>query len=186
MPANQYPAFAVGVGADVLDPTDYGALPALSTGFQAGIADPAQLNTVWRLASVGVAALALIGVDAGQDMLDNGDPADFKSKLVTAITAIAVAAGGGLSPWLRKTANYAAVAGDRIEGYTAGGTFTVTLPASPTAGTEVWIKGNFLTNNLTVARNGHTINGSATNLVLNKDNITAILVYDATNGDWVV
>lgn len=59
-----------------------------------------------------------------------------------------------------------------------------TLPASPADGT--WIK--FLnktgTNNFTVARNGKTIEGSATDLLVNVNHKGFWLVYKASSNDW--
>lgn len=188
MPENDYLAFASAAGADVLTPAQYAALPARLTGFIAGIADPTELNTVWRQASVAAAALALIGVDAGQDMLDDGDPEAFKTGLVAGLNAIIAAYGGGgtgLSDWQVKTANYTAVSGDRLICDTSGGPFTITLPADPVLSDEVWIKGFFGTNNLTVGRNGSLIQddtgaGAAGDLTLNLDATTLHLVYDGT------
>jgi hypothetical protein len=64
-----------------------------------------------------------------------------------------------------KTGAYTAVAGDYIPTDTTGGAFTVTLPASPSSGDEVFVfdtSTSWATNNLTVAGNGNTINGAAT------------------------
>lgn len=88
--------------------------------------------------------------------------------------------GGSLPPWTVVSAAYTAAPGDRLLPNVSGGTFTITLPAAPAAGTEVWIKGSFASTNLTVGRNGQTINGSATNLTLDKNNITTILVFDGS------
>lgn len=88
--------------------------------------------------------------------------------------------GAGLKPWTVVNAPYTALPGDRLIANTAGGSFVVTLPANPNPATEVTIKGNFVANNLTVARNGKTIVGLAEDLILNKDFITVSLVYDGT------
>jgi hypothetical protein len=72
---------------------------------------------------------------------------------------------------------------------TSSAAFTITLPASPSAGNVVAISdytGTFATNNLTVGRNSSNINGAASDLILNADNTTATLIYvDATEG-WRV
>jgi hypothetical protein len=72
---------------------------------------------------------------------------------------------------------------------TTSSAFTVTLPAAPSAGDIVALSdytGTFVTNNLTVGRNGSNIRGSATDLVLNVNNQTVTLIYvDATEG-WNV
>lgn len=92
--------------------------------------------------------------------------------------------GGGLAAWQSVTGTYTAVDGDRLLANTTGGAFTLTLPATPAAGDEVTIKGSWATNDLTIARNGQTINGSATDLVGDKDNQTLFLVFDGTT--WLV
>ena len=90
----------------------------------------------------------------------------------------------------KKTANFTAVSG---EGYfcdtAASGAFTLTLPASPSAGDIVGLKdynGNFATANLTIGRNGSPINGgNSADVVIDTDGASILLVYvDATQG-WV-
>ena len=65
----------------------------------------------------------------------------------------------------KKTTGFTAVSGN---GYfcdtAASGAFTLTLPASPSAGDIVGLKdynGNFATANLTIGRNGSAINGGS-------------------------
>ena len=92
-------------------------------------------------------------------------------------------------PTTKKTANFTAVSG---EGYfcdtAATGAFTLTLPASPTAGDIVALKdynSNFNTANLTIGRNGSNLNGAASDKVLDTNNLSLTLVYvDATEG-WI-
>jgi hypothetical protein len=70
---------------------------------------------------------------------------------------------------------------------TAGGAFTVTLPATPSVGAQVVVAdaGNaWGTNNLTVARNGSTIGGLAENLVCDITGASVQFVYDGTT--WEV
>ena len=93
---------------------------------------------------------------------------------------------GRLLYWKLETANYTAVAGDQIIADTTVGTWTLTLPASPVPGDSVKIAdGNdWKTNNLTVARNGSTIEGSTDNFVLNIKGITVDFIYSGTT--WEV
>jgi len=70
---------------------------------------------------------------------------------------------------------------------TAGGSFTVTLPATPSTGAQVVVAdagNNWGTNNLTVARNGSTIGGLAENLVCDITGASVQFVYDGTT--WEV
>lgn len=97
-----------------------------------------------------------------------------------------VAGGSGLSTWQSKTANYTAVAGDRILANTTGGSFTITLPATPSLGDQVVVAdpSDWGVNSLTIARNGSTIEGLAENFVLDVKGVDATLVYDGTT--WQV
>ena len=70
---------------------------------------------------------------------------------------------------------------------TSGGAFTVTLPATPSTGAQVVVAdagSSWGTNNLTVARNGSTINGTAENLVCDISGANIQFVYDGTT--WEV
>jgi hypothetical protein len=70
---------------------------------------------------------------------------------------------------------------------TAGGAFTVTLPATPSVGAQVVVAdagNNWGTNNLTVARNGSTIGGLAEDLVCDITGASVQFVYDGTT--WEV
>lgn len=110
-------------------------------------------------------------------------PGDNSTKIAT--TAYADAATGSIPNWLIKTAGgYTATSQDKIVGDTTGGAFSITLPASPTVGNFVWIKTTVAaSNNLTIARNGSNIDGSAADLVCDLDNYQFCLVYvDATIG----
>jgi len=68
----------------------------------------------------------------------------------------------------------------------ASGVFTITLPTSAATGDELTIvdaRGTFNSNNLTINRNGHNINGSGANLVLSTNGQAITLVYvDSTRG----
>ena len=68
-----------------------------------------------------------------------------------------------------------------------GGAFTATLPAAPAAGDWVLIRdvGRYVgTNNITCARNGSNVYGSAQDYLMNVSGESLVLVYDQTKG-WV-
>jgi len=71
---------------------------------------------------------------------------------------------------------------------TSAGAFTITLPASPTAGAFVEIddaESTWSTNNLTVARNGSNISSIADNLLCDFTSKLSLIYVDATIG-WKV
>lgn len=85
--------------------------------------------------------------------------------------------------WTTKTTTYTAVNGDRIAADTSGGAFTITLPATPTAGHYVEFTdggGAWATNNLTIARNGSTIMGLSEDMICGINNMGFGLVYNGT------
>ena len=95
--------------------------------------------------------------------------------------------GGGGLEYVVKTANYTTSDLEGVLADTSGGAFTVTLPITPSAGAQVVIadSGNsWGTNNLTIARNGSTIDNVAENLVCDITGASVQLVYDGTT--WEV
>jgi hypothetical protein len=98
----------------------------------------------------------------------------------------AVLPAGGLT-YVVRTTNHTAVDKQGVLANTAGGAFTVTLPASPATGAQVVVadSGNaWGTNNLTIARNGSTIGNLAENLVCDITGASIQLVYDGAT--WEV
>ena len=81
-----------------------------------------------------------------------------------------------------------AVAGNGYFIDTTSATHTLTLPASATIGDFIAIKdyaGTFNTNNLTIARNGHNIQGVANDSLITTNRASLVLVYvDSTKG-WL-
>ena len=96
---------------------------------------------------------------------------------------------GGTSWQAVKTTGFTAVAGEGYFCNTTSSAFTATLPAAATIGDEVSFidyAGTFDTNNLTIGRNGHNIQGSATDLTVATERAGFSLVYvDATQG-WLL
>ena len=88
-----------------------------------------------------------------------------------------------------KTSSFTAVAGEGYFVNTTGGVITVTLPASATIGNEIAIidyAGTADTNNITIARNGHKIQGAASDMTVSTERAAFTLVYvDSTQG-WLL
>lgn len=101
-------------------------------------------------------------------------------------TQTSAAVAGGIS-YTVKTSNYTAGDKEGILANTSGGAFTVTLPASPTAGVQVVIADaadTWGTNNLTIARNGSTIESVAEDLICDIPSASVHLIYNGTT--WQV
>jgi hypothetical protein len=95
------------------------------------------------------------------------------------------AATGGAGSYIVKTSAYTASAGDSILVDTSGGSFTITLPSSPSTGSIVQFvdsKGTFNLYPLTINRNSATIMGVAENLIANTSTVGFGLVYNGS--DW--
>ena len=96
---------------------------------------------------------------------------------------------GGTSWQTVKTSGFTAVAGEGYFCDTTSSAFTATLPTSPTQGDEVSFidyAGTFDTNNLTIGRNSHNIQGAAENLTVSVERSAFSLVYvDVTQG-WLL
>jgi hypothetical protein len=87
-----------------------------------------------------------------------------------------------------KTSGFTAVAGEGYFCNTTSAGFTVTLPATPTAGQQVAVvdyAGTFDTNALVISPNGNKIEGATANLQLTGEREGVLLVYiDSTQG-WL-
>jgi hypothetical protein len=119
------------------------------------------------------------------NVLDLGTPSDGT------VTEPKLAANtGGIVDWQAViTSNTTMVAGRGYFVNTTSGALTMTLPSSATRGDEVWIvdyAATFDTNNLTVARNSHKIQGATSDLTVSTERAGFTLVYvDATQG-WLL
>jgi hypothetical protein len=96
---------------------------------------------------------------------------------------------GGTSYQAVKTSGFTAVAGEGYFCNTTSAAFTATLPSSGTIGDEITFidyAGTFDSNNLTVGRNSHNIQGSAADLTVSTERAGFTLVYvDSTQG-WLL
>ena len=97
----------------------------------------------------------------------------------------------GSASWVTtvKTGDFTAVAGEGYFVNTTSAAITMTLPSSPSLGDTVTIidyAGTFDTNNLTIGRNSHNIQGSAADLTVSTERAGFTLVYvDSTQG-WLL
>ena len=91
--------------------------------------------------------------------------------------------------WSAPAGTISAIAGGKYFVETSGGARTVNLPSSASLGDEIRIidaDGNAGTNNITVGRNGHNIQGAASDLTININRTALGLVYyDVTQG-WLL
>jgi hypothetical protein len=87
-----------------------------------------------------------------------------------------------------KTTGFTATAGEGYFCNTTSAAFTVTLPASPSAGDIVGIKdyaNTADTNNITIGRNGSNIQGTANDFIITTEGLSIVLLYvDSTKG-WL-
>ena len=89
--------------------------------------------------------------------------------------------------WIKKTGTYTASAGDNIFVDTSGGAFTINLPSSAAIGDQIKFidaEGTFAAENLTVGRNGHKIQGSASDLTVSTSGSGFALVYNDSDNGW--
>ena len=120
---------------------------------------------------------------------DSGDT--FTIPAGVTITNSGTAAGFGSTgevSWntTKVTTGFTATSGVGYFADTSSGGFTITLPASPSAGNVVAIAdytGTFGTSAVTVGRNSQNIQGAAADIDLNKNDAVVQLIYvDATEG----
>ena len=96
---------------------------------------------------------------------------------------------GGTSWQAVKTGNYTAVAGQGVFCNTTSGSFTLTLPSSPTIGDEVSFidyAGTFDTYALTIGRNSSKINGAEADLTVSVERAANTLVFTDSTQGWLL
>ena len=114
-----------------------------------------------------------------------------KSGDTVSIASGASTSGMGSVSWVTtvKTSDFTAESGKGYFVNTTSGAITATLPGSASIGDEISIidyAGTFDTNNLTVGRNSHNIQGSAADLTVSTERAGFTLVYvDSTQG-WLL
>jgi hypothetical protein len=90
------------------------------------------------------------------------------------------------NPWVEKTANWSASAGERLFADTGDGSFIITLPGSPVVGDTVIVTDiakTWPTKYLTIARNGKDINNSAEDLICDVS-AEVVLRYEGATHGW--
>ena len=100
-----------------------------------------------------------------------------------AVTAAKIADAvqlGAYTDWAVKTGTYTAVNKDQLIA-NSGSDFTITLPASPSAGDTVVVK-NVGAGTVTIARNGSNIEGSAQDGTLAATKAMQVVYVDGTLG----
>lgn len=97
--------------------------------------------------------------------------------------------GGGGTTWTVKTSSFTASSGEGALIDTTSSAITMTLPSSATLGDQVSFvdyAGNSATNNITVARNSHKIQGLTQDLTIDTDRAGNTLVYSGSAHGWLL
>jgi hypothetical protein len=139
---------------------------------------------------VALQAPATVGSNVTLTLPDNDGDAD--QALVTngsGVLSFSTISGGASWQAVVTAASKAAVAGEGYFLNTTSNAITLTLPGSASIGDFVSFvdyAGTFDTNNLTIARNGHKIQGATADLTVSTERAANTLVYvDATQG-WLL
>ena len=95
-----------------------------------------------------------------------------------------VPAPGGIT-YSKYTSNVTTVDKQGVIADTTAGTFTVTLPATPTTGNQVVVVdgGNWAVNNLIIGRNGSTIESIAEDMTVDIGGVAITFIYNGTTWD---
>ena len=129
---------------------------------------------------------------SGNVLTFSSAPPDTAVIEVTTFGGSVVSGGGGGSSaltWNIASSNATMSANNGYFVDTSSAAKTMTLPTSATLGDTIRINdlaGTFSTNNLTVARNGHKIQGIADNLLVDADQSSFGLVYSNSTYGWKV
>lgn len=137
--------------------------------------------------------IATAALRLGGHVPEAQDPTAFKiARAVDALSryldALPVMGAGGKLDEVSVTESLTVDAPARLL-VAASSALTITLPLDPFDGYTVEIidvEDNFATHNLTVARNGRKINGSAANATLSTNGQSVRYFYRADLGDWIL
>lgn len=114
---------------------------------------------------------------------------DVDTSQWVSVSGAATGDPGSTSYWVSKSSAYTASSWDRVFVDCSSAAVTITLPLSPLFGDEIRIidaTGNASTNNITIARNGNNIQGSASDLTVSTDRAAFGLVYYNSTEGWVL
>ena len=122
--------------------------------------------------------------------LNNSGNLVFTSAPVNGIViASRLIKGGYTNNWQVASSNYSAVAGNKLFVDTSSSAVTVTLPVNASMGDEVVIvdaEANAGTNNITVSRNGHNIEGVADDFLIDINGASIKLAYYNVARGWLI
>ncbi len=143
-------------------------------------------STDYATAAQGVLAGSALQNISGESIENLSDvasmtPSDGQALVYGSGVWSAADMAGGIAYTLH-TANVTMAANEGVIANTSGGAFTVTLPASPTTGDTVIIAdgADWATTNLTVGRNGSTIEGDAADMTMDIGGVAVQFTYDGT------
>lgn len=143
-------------------------------------------STDYATAAQGVLAGSALQNISGESIENLSDvasmtPSDGQALVYGSGVWSAADMAGGIAYTLH-TANVTMAANEGVIADTSGGAFTVTLPASPTTGDTVVIAdgADWATTNLTVGRNGSTIEGDAADMTMDIGGVAVQFTYDGT------
>jgi hypothetical protein len=122
--------------------------------------------------------------------LNNSGNLVFTSAPVNGIViASRLIKGGYTNNWQVASSNYNVVTGNKLFVDTSSSAVTVTLPANASMGDEVVIvdaEANAGTNNITVSRNGHKIEGVADDFLIDINGASIKLAYYNVARGWLI
>jgi len=96
--------------------------------------------------------------------------------------------GSGAAVWVEKSSDYTARSGEKIIVNVAGGPVTITLPANPVFGDQISIidgTSNAGINNITIGRNGRSIDFTNEDLIIDVSGAACNIVYYNSTYGWL-